>query len=68
MTLSGYERLTHSLCYESSVFADAFIIDRIMHKCALALAFDQPGLAQNTQVLGDSRLGNAKLFGQGAHA
>ena len=56
MTLSGYEGFTHGLRHKGTVLADAVIIDGVMHKSASAFAFDQPGLAQNTQMLGNGRL------------
>ena len=68
MTLSGYEFITHGLGHKPAVRVDAFSIERIMHIGAPTFSPDQPGLAQNTQMLGNSRLGHIQFLGQSAHA
>ena len=68
MTLPGYERFAHGLSQQRAVLADAFIIDGVMHESALAFASDQSGLPQNTQMLGNGRLGDFQFLGQGTDA
>ena len=68
MTLSGYEFIAHDLGNEPLVRLNAFGIERVMHIGAPPFSPDQPGLAQNAQMLGNSRLGHIQFFGQSTHA